>query len=432
MLRTTTLSVAALLGAVLVAPASASAAGETCQGRAATILGADPATPITGTEGPDVIVSTGARAIDARGGDDLICVVDTFVRDLDAGEGDDVVDVSAGHGAKAVLGAGADTYVGGPGEDEVWTGTRDRKGSPGQDTDEDVVDTGPGQDSDSVHSGEVGVPNGDQVRVGVMADVSWAGTPTSTSVLSSLRYSSLSLDLSARDRVRIDNRAEVMTYDGEPTALSGFISFTVHAPVGPRSLAFRGNDRGYEYLTLDLHRPREHRVDMGDGRNELTVSVGRPLAEGTTYRAGSGRDRIGVELPRGDVTMDLAAGTLRTRLGRTATSARVDGFAVASATAQRATLRGTRLKDTLYVAACRGRVEGRAGADSIGALQRDPRLHCARHSFTAVGGPGNDDLWGSVGADLLLGGRGRDSAAGRGGRDVCEAEVRSSCEVVRR
>lgn len=433
MLRTTTLSAAALLGLALLAPTTAQAAGETCQGRPATIVGSDRATPIIGTDGPDVIVATGdARVVDARGGDDLVCVVDTYVRDLDAGDGDDVVDVSAGYGSKAVLGAGADTYVGMTGRDEVWAGTRERRGSPAQDTEVDVVDTGDGQESDRVHSGQRGELNGDQVRVGVMAEVSWAGTPTSTSVLSSLRYSSLSLDLSARDRVRIDNRAGVMTYDDQPIALPGFISFTVHSPSGPRAFDFRGDDSGYEYLTLDLPRPREHHVDMGDGANELTVSVARPLAKGTRYRAGSGRDHITVELPRGEVTMDLGAGRLTTRLGRTATTVRVAGFAVGAATAQRATLLGTPQKDTLYVAACRGRVVGRQGADSLGALQRDPRLRCDRRSFAAVGGPGNDDLWGSVGADVLLGGPGKDQAAGRGGRDTCEAEVRSSCEVVRR
>ena len=432
MIRTTALTAAALLGTALLAPTTAHAAGETCQGQPATIVGSDRDTPVVGTEGPDVIVVTGARVVDARGGDDLVCVVDTFVRQLDAGPGDDVVDVSAGDGAKAVLGAGSDTFVGSEGTDEVWTGTRARSGSPAEDTEDDVVDTGPGQDADSVHSGERGVPNGDQVRVGVLAEVSWAGTPTATSVLSSLRYSDLALDLDPRDRVSIDNAAHVITWDGASLAMPGFSSFTVSSPSSPRAFTFRGNDDGgLEYLTLDLPRPRAHRVDMGDGRNELTVSVGRPLAKGTSYRAGSGRDHIRVELTRGDVSLDLGAGRLTTRLGRTATSVRASGFAVAAATAQRATLVGSPQKDTLYVAACRGRVEGRAGADSLGALQHDRRLRCDGRRFTALGGQGNDDLWGSTGPDVLLGGPGRDQASGRGGRDVCEAEVRSSCEVRR-
>lgn len=428
MLRTTTLSAAALLGAVLLTPTSASAAGETCQGRPATIVGADRATPIVGTDGPDVIVSTGARVIDARGGDDLVCVVNTFVRDLDAGDGDDVVDVSAGYGAWAVLGAGSDTFIGSPGGDWVWAGTRTARGEIEEDTEADVIDTGAEQSADRVYSGEPGVPNGDQVRVGALCEVTWAGTPTSSTVLESAGAGDLDLTLTGRDRVRIDNTTEVLTLDGRPTALSGFTAFTVHAPSGPRSFSFLGNDRGYEYLTLDLPRPRTHRVDMGGGRNELDVTVGRPLAKGTRYRAGSGRDGVRVTLVRGEVRADLGTHRLTTRLGRTARTTRVTGFESAAATAQAATLVGTPGRNGLYVAACRGHVVGLAGGDSLGAMQPNTKLRCARRSVTAIGGPGKDHLTGSPGPDRLIGGAGKDVAGGRGGRDTCEAESTGSCE----
>lgn len=429
MLRSTTLSTAALLCAALLTPAAvAYAAGETCQGRPATIVGSDRDIPLEGTDGPDVIVSTGARVIDARGGDDLICVVDTSVRLLDAGPGDDVVDVSAGHDIKAVLGAGADTYLGSAGHDQVWTGTRARDWSVEEDTETDVIDTGDAQSSDEVHSGERGVPNADQVRVGVMAAVSWGGTPTATSVLSSIRYSSLTLDLDARDRVRIDNVDEVVTFAGEPWGVPGFTSFTVRSPSGPRAFSFRGNDQGYEYLTLDLARPRAHRVDMGDGRNELSVTVGRPLAEDTSYRGGAGRDSLGLTLPGGEVAMDLGRRRLTTRVGATTGTARIVGFEAASATARVAHLVGTQRRDALWVAACRGRVVGLGGADDLGAMQPNRNLRCAPRSLTALGGPGKDRLTGSPGPDLLIGGAGPDSADGRGGRDTCEAESRHSCE----
>ena len=63
MLRTTTLSVAALLGAAMLTPTAASAAaGETCHGQPATIVGTERATPVIGTDGPDVIVVTGVSS----------------------------------------------------------------------------------------------------------------------------------------------------------------------------------------------------------------------------------------------------------------------------------------------------------------------------------------------------------------------------------
>ena len=104
------------------------------------------------------------------------------------------------------------------------------------------------------------------------------------------------------------------------------------------------------------------------------------------------------------------------------------GFESAAATAQLATLVGTAGRDGLFVAACRGRVEGLGGADTLGAMQPNRDLRCARRSVTAQGGPGNDILIGSPGPDLLLGGAGKDAAEGRGGRDTCEAESRNTCE----
>ncbi len=121
MRRTTSLTAAGLLGLALAAvPATgATAAGETCRGEAATIVGTGPT--VTGTEGRDVIVTAAARAVVALGGDDLICLSGTpstgsdFIN-VDAGAGADTVDSTAllpGSYATTVLGAGADTFVGG-------------------------------------------------------------------------------------------------------------------------------------------------------------------------------------------------------------------------------------------------------------------------------------------------------------------------------
>ena len=128
MRRTTPLSAAAMLGLALLAPTtSASAAGETCEGRAATIVGI-PETDLMGTPGDDVILSNGADGVRAGDGDDVICVSpapdgETYNVSVDAGEGDDTVVVVGSEttdvSAEANLGPGRDTFRGGDNEDYV-------------------------------------------------------------------------------------------------------------------------------------------------------------------------------------------------------------------------------------------------------------------------------------------------------------------------
>ncbi len=54
---------------------AATAADETCEEQAATIVGT-PGSRVTGTEGADVIVTNGATRVDALGGADLVCATD--------------------------------------------------------------------------------------------------------------------------------------------------------------------------------------------------------------------------------------------------------------------------------------------------------------------------------------------------------------------
>lgn len=110
---------------VLVAPAPATAAGETCQGVAATIVGT-PEGHVVGTAGDDVIVSNVAWSVDAGAGDDLICLSPAEgellgnVVEVDAGAGDDVV-VSEGarNHSHTDLGPGRDEFHGGGWDDRV-------------------------------------------------------------------------------------------------------------------------------------------------------------------------------------------------------------------------------------------------------------------------------------------------------------------------
>jgi Ca2+-binding RTX toxin-like protein len=93
------------------------AAAAVCQGQPATIEGSTGT--ISGTEGNDVIVSTGPDTeVQAKGGNDLICVVGGSVY---SGLGDDSVVSTAPVGIHtfAYLFGGTDTFVGGAGSSDV-------------------------------------------------------------------------------------------------------------------------------------------------------------------------------------------------------------------------------------------------------------------------------------------------------------------------
>lgn len=121
-------AVAALLGLAVLATlfgvashdpgAELSAAGATCEGLPATIVGTDRNDTITGTSGADVVVAKGGNdTITTYGGDDVIC----------AGAGDDKMftgdgnDVTIGGNGNdwVTSAAGGDRVVGGPGDETV-------------------------------------------------------------------------------------------------------------------------------------------------------------------------------------------------------------------------------------------------------------------------------------------------------------------------
>ena len=125
--RSIAFTVTALVaGALLVPPpASATAAGETCQGRPATIVGTGP--DVVGTPGDDVIVSGTSMFVDAGAGNDLICLTGPNYVHTDAGPGDDVVDASVTTAVNPEtststdLGTGRDRFLGSPINDGVFS-----------------------------------------------------------------------------------------------------------------------------------------------------------------------------------------------------------------------------------------------------------------------------------------------------------------------
>ena len=131
--RTTTLTASmvgtAVLGATFLAAPTALAAGETCRGEAATIVGTTPT--LHGTAGRDVIVTGSSTDVFAGAGDDLICVTgkgaNVNLVGVDAGPGDDVVDSTAMeryHYLTAILGDGSDTFVGAARARASWPARR--------------------------------------------------------------------------------------------------------------------------------------------------------------------------------------------------------------------------------------------------------------------------------------------------------------------
>src|SRR5688572_28863617 len=70
-------------------------AANTCQNVPATIVGAPGIRLLEGTAGPDVIISGGARSVNAKAGDDIVCVTGATVFAA-AASGNDVVSTSGG------------------------------------------------------------------------------------------------------------------------------------------------------------------------------------------------------------------------------------------------------------------------------------------------------------------------------------------------
>jgi Ca2+-binding RTX toxin-like protein len=129
--RVVALALVAPVIAFMPTPTSAADTTATCHGLPATIEAAEG--DVTGTDGDDVIVVTGkVRRVDAKGGNDLICLVDTSKLEgfhiyiyIDPGAGDDIVDASAaGARTSAGLGPGEDSFIGGARADSVFVGDR--------------------------------------------------------------------------------------------------------------------------------------------------------------------------------------------------------------------------------------------------------------------------------------------------------------------
>ena len=294
MRRTTTITAAGLLGLALLTPfTSASAAGETCRGEAATIVGSQDAA-LKGTEGRDVIVTAGAHSVNALGGDDLLCVTGGTETYLTGDAGNDVVDATQPGPAKLVasLGDGDDVFVGAAPTLEVW-GSSFFYADAGVD---DVHVTALPGAVVRVESGAPTQANSDRVRVDGAGNVRWQGLPTSTSVLAGGgRDNRLDADL-PDGALTVDLRKgrAVAADPGPNSALrwSGFDSFRFRAGHYGRtvsSLDLTGT-AGDDRVDLDL-RDDGIRVRARMGRGDDTLQSGSVGGPGSSYAGGGGRDR---------------------------------------------------------------------------------------------------------------------------------------------
>ena len=441
MLRTTTLSAAALLGLTLLAPTGATAAAETCQGVAATHVGSVNVYELEGTEGPDVIVTNGAQDVRALGGNDLICVTDTAAK-VDAGAGDDVVDAGSAlaTGTGAVLGPGADRYIGSSARDTVLAGKGYLDfGDLQDDSEVDVIDTGPhGPEGDLVVSGQAGVPNSDRVVMG-SGQLQWAGLATPAAYVDGGVATQLELTDRRSETVAIDAGAGTAVVDAVHSLTFRNISRfrLVASGRAPRRLTYVGGPYldELDIVTADFPHDAQHFVALGGGNDELRLESYGVVPAGVTYDAGAGRhDTIDLTITdERKVAVDLGRGRLTVQTFSQTSAAAIRGFEDADVRAKDAELVGTSGRNILRAHACRLRIRGGAGSDQLTWLRRGSgeELLCLQRAAHLFGGGGQDFLKGSTVADRLYGGPGPDTADGRGGRDTCQAERRIRCEVRR-
>ena len=429
-MRTTALTTAALLGLALLGPVPvAHAAGETCRGEAATIVGT-PGNPallgsdgVIGTEGRDVVVTNGEFKVSTLGGDDLICVTSggSSVRRvlIDSGAGDDVVDGTTAPDwiVQAELGEGADQFAGGDAGSSV-RGAYDR--ATPADTERDVIVGGAG--SDGVTSGVAGQPNPDVIALGAGNDSLFYGGVTASggsidggTGVDELVPSTLS---TPGEATLIDNAAGRMLIDQQVVATwTGMETFWTgsSAVFGGNSLVFVGTAADE---TVYAQVAGQVRATFGAGDDSFLADQA-PRA-GSVIDGGDGRDLLYVTSRAGLLDLDLRSGRMRASAGAPYKFSATD-FEDASLFAQRVVIGGTDSRNELSFSACDANVSGRGGADTIARYYDSlyESVFCPRYPKARLnGGSGRDDITGTIGKDVLLGGSGPDELRGENGTDV--------------
>ena len=445
MRRTTTIGAAGLLGLALLTPfTSASAAGETCRGEAATIVGTGPT--LTGTEGRDVVVTGSATTVTTLGGDDLVCVTGAGQQlpasvSTDPGAGNDVVDattVPAGSFVRTVLGDGADTYDGGEATDVV-TATTDVDRAQYDDPSVDTVRTGGGSDT-VFRAGGVDVVDlgaGDDrfeefdfnTRPGSSIDGGDGIDVLATFVGENYGFDMLEgyFATSAKD---YDSRMEFSSFEGIDVDASWGADFGYRGTDGPDRVSVTTDGPFTAYVEI---------VTAG-GDDEVTLDIGSPASginggvdgvyvdPNLGIDTGTGTDRLDVRLEDGSVDVDLEGELLAAGRGEVLLTGVEDAFV----SANHVTMRGDAADNDLQANACRAVLSGGSGDDRLTHVAGDTRfedtdLACGEPRTTVLsGGRGADDLTagggrarvdGGAGPDRIRTGGGDDRVSGGAGRD---------------
>lgn len=372
-----------------------------CFGQVPTIVG-NPGEIVRGTDGPDVVLSNGARHVDTRRGDDLICVSGIYSgEDFDeyhdgprfqTGAGRDRIDTSSTNADVKALylyvlpGRGSDQVIGGPSHrEEVVAGT------------EDVVDLGGGTDTLHLylHDAAGGIFKG-----GVGATLAFHIAQTD------------------QHSWKADNRSGRITRQAQRFAdFVGFSRFELHVR---GNFSFAGSDAD-ETLSMHFNRrwtgssgASDIRVHMESGDDRVFFSGSAP---GSWFDGGNGVDRFvydaGQMFRHTSVIFNMTSGRLK------------DTWPTGQATTRRVThFEAAVLSNGQHATAGPITVKGTSAANWI--KVRGPG------SSTIYGKAGDDDMRGGTGDSVLVGGDGLDVAYGEWGIDICEAEIQHSCESDRR
>lgn len=437
--------------ATLLGAAPAEAAGETCDGKAATIV-VQPTTTwpkpwVVGTPGDDVIVGTvDPDRIDGGAGNDTICGLDhrdhlvggagddrlfggldDYYPDddlwgdvVEPGPGDDFVDLGADLGPADI------TYV-----DSVYADVVSYARAPGPVTVDLATLTATGEGTDTFaatpaakYTGILGSPFDDVLTGGPAADQILGGG--GDDLIAGGEGDDLLHGDATTSYARRNSQSHAPGSDrvaggpGDDYLSGGYGADVLRGDDGDDTLAVGKDARGTRMdggTGDDFVRGGQGSVargGSGDDRFELGIGQGRKVATPSAVQGGRGRDRVTFDsYVAGRTIYDLTIDVPRRRVtlggGRFAKVAGAEEFLV----------EGNR---------GRGLVVFRGG--------RGPELFRVRWAtgfpVRAFGGRGADVLVGSDRADLLDGGPGRDRLDGRRGTDRCvKGERLRSCELRR-
>ena len=384
-----------------------------CKGQRATVVGDPAGGTVTGTRGPDIIVSNGAGRVNALAGDDLICLTGAppngFHR-VNADNGSDIVHNSTALRSIVQMGLGRAVFTGGPATDHVTTAPARSGRGPSR------IFTGAGRDVVSVDT---------VVEPGLVL----RGGPGVDAINPTFRRPART------DRLTINSRIGRATVGSVRFRLAGFERFNLVE----KRLTFRGRNIA-EFLNLrapDPGEPYQVAAELGGGDDQIRVESS--VTTTTALRAGRGDDLLVMDLYDiagpvvAAVSVDLVLGTLtRNSAGRYPVMELL-GFNDLDLEAKSMTIVGSAEDNTFRLSGCDGSVDGGAGPDDIAwsSIPFEFDSPCREgDQLTLRGGNGDDRLTGSDRDDVLIGGEGIDTADGGAGEDSCDAETTLRCETI--